>query len=84
MVRADARAMLDRILEPFNEKQRADRKSSVTLRGFVENEYLVTKSRTSKTSTRLTTEQIIETHILAPLGERLLIDLPLTRVAGAP
>jgi integrase len=74
--RADARLMLDRILAPLNATESHRKSSGVTVREFTENEYLTTKSRVWKTSTRMTTEQIIRDHILEAIGERLLPDVP--------
>lgn len=73
MTRAQARGELDRILEPINAGAKAVRTSGgSTLRLYVESEYLVTKGRRWKASTRVTTEQIIETHILRGIGSRTL------------
>jgi hypothetical protein len=65
--RRDARAELDRILAPLNALA-SSAPSPTTLRHYVESEYLVT--RTWKQSTRGTTEQIIEQHILQAFGDR--------------
>lgn len=71
--RATARAELDKILSPLNTRvSSAGASQAVTLRRFVEDEYLMVKSRVWKASTRATTEQIIETHILDDLGTRSL------------
>jgi hypothetical protein len=59
--RRDARAELDRILAPLNALA-SSTPSPTTLRDYVESEYLMT--REWKQSTRGTTEQIIEQHIL--------------------
>jgi integrase len=72
--RSQARAELDKILAPINARAIAPR-SNVTLRQYVESEYLIVKTRVWKASTAATTEQIIETHILADLGERALSSL---------
>ena len=69
--RAEARAELDRILVPINASAIAP-PARGTLRQYVESEYLTTKARVWKASTAATTEQIIETHILAELGNRML------------
>lgn len=70
--RAEARLMLDRILAPLGVSESRRKSSGVTVRDFAENEYLTTKSRSWKTSTRITTEQIVRDHILSPLGDKLL------------
>lgn len=72
MTRADARNELDRILAPINAGAAVRASGGGSLRQYVEDEYLVVKSRGWKASTRATTEQIIETHILAPIGARTL------------
>jgi integrase len=77
MTRADARAELGKLVAPLN--ARAGRAASgplaVTLRRYVEDEYLVVKGRKWKDSTRGTTEQIIETHILVDFGSRALTSI---------
>ena len=71
MSRAEAKAELDKILEPINEQSKGKaRPSAVTLSQFTENEYLVARTRVWKASTRATTEQIIDTHILREIGNR--------------
>lgn len=74
--RAEARAEFDKILEPLIVRQRAHAPSALTLRRFVEDDYLVTKNRIWKvSSTRGTTEQVIETHILGEIGQRALASI---------
>jgi len=77
LTRAEARAALDKILEPLREGKGASSAthSAVTLRRFVEDDYLIVQNRRWKESTRATTEQIIETHILAPFGNRVLASI---------
>jgi len=72
MTRAEARGELDRILAPLNAGAAARASGGGSLRRYIEDEYLVVKSRTWKASTRATTEQIIATHILDPIGDRTL------------
>jgi len=69
--RAEARAELDRILAPLNSRPIAPC-PNMTLRQYVEDEYLTVKTRVWKASTRATTEQIITTHILSELGAQPL------------
>jgi hypothetical protein len=73
--RAEARQELDKILAPLNCREVAHHSACATLRRFVEDEYLIVKTRVWKASTRSTTEQIIETHILGELGGRSLSSL---------
>ncbi len=73
--RDEARAAFDAILAPLNARQIVSPSVNISLRRYVEDEYLPTKTRNWKASTRATTEQIIETHILAPLGSRSLRQL---------
>jgi len=68
MSRAEADAERKKILAPLNTRTDAAEASPVTLRRYVEDEYLTVKTRVWKGSTRATTEQIIEDHILAPIG----------------
>ena len=69
--RAEARAMLDRILQPLEQKRGGSRNAAaITLRRFVLDEYLPTRSRVWKASTRLTTEQLVDDHILKAFGDR--------------
>lgn len=75
MSRAEADAERDKILGPLNARATAARASSVTLRRFVEDEYLTVKSRVWKASTRATTDQIIETHILAVMGAQTITSI---------
>jgi integrase len=70
MSRADAEAERRKILDPLNARSAATATSAVTLRRYVEEEYLTVKTRVWKGSTRSTTEQIIESHILSTLGHR--------------
>lgn len=72
MSRDEADAERKRILAPLNTRTEAVETSAVTLRRYVEDEYLTVKARVWKASTRATTEQIIETHILFDMGERPL------------
>lgn len=73
MSRAEARAILDGILAPLEQSRARSRLAhAVTLRRYVLDEYLPTKSRVWKASTRLTTEQLVEDHILAAFGGREL------------
>src|SRR5271170_5487801 len=75
--RLEARALLDKILKPIQLKH-VPQLSSIALGRFVEDEYLTARDHVWKTSTRLTTEQIIRTHILEAFGDRLLCSI--TRV----
>ncbi len=70
--RAQARSAADQILEQLQGAVKAAKSSSCSLRHFVENEYLDVKTRMWKASTRATTEQLIEDHILVLFGDRLL------------
>ena len=72
MSRDEADAERKRILAPLNTRTEALETSAVTLRRYVEDEYLTVKARVWKGSTRATTEQIIETHILSEMGARAL------------
>jgi integrase len=72
MSRAEARAELDKILAPINGTAVVSAGHGCTLRRYVETEYLVAKAQVWKASTRTTTEQIIETHILSEIGDRLI------------
>jgi integrase len=72
MSRDEADAERKRILAPLNARTEATETSAVTLRRYVEDEYLTVKARVWKASTRATTEQIIETHILSEMGTRPL------------
>ena len=61
-----------RILAPLNTKaEKAAETSAVTLRRYVEDEYLKVRATVWKLS-RATTEQIIETHVLSEIGTRPL------------
>lgn len=71
VTRGDARAELDRIVTAVNGRPVPAAKVD-TLRDFTENEYLAQMTRSWKGSTAATTEQIIQTHILADLGTRPL------------
>lgn len=66
--RAQADAERKKILAPLKGKEEAAAATVVTLRRYAEDEYLTVKSRVWKDSTRGTTDQIIETHILRQLG----------------
>jgi integrase len=68
VTRADARAKADEILRRVQGSAPQRQTSTLTLTQFLENEYLDVKTRKWKASTRGTTEQIIEDHILAPIG----------------
>src|SRR5690242_16799088 len=70
MSRSECRARLDDILESIQGNQ-GPRPSSTTVGRFVEEKYLISRGRLWKTSTRLTTEQIIRTHILSVFRDRL-------------
>lgn len=70
--RAEADAERGKILAPLTAKEEAAATTAVTLRRYVIDEYLTVKSRIWKTSTRATTDQILETHILQELGHRAL------------
>ena len=72
MSRAEADAERRKILAPLNVGPSAADTSAVTVRQFVENEYLTVKTRVWKSSTRQTTEQIIEAHILREIGARAI------------
>jgi integrase len=72
MSRAEADAERRRILAPLNAVPSAVGTSAVTVRRFVEDEYLTVKTRVWKASTRQTTEQIIEAHILREIGSRAI------------
>jgi integrase len=69
--RSEADAERKKILAPLNSKEESAG-TAVTLRRYVEDEYLTVKSRVWKNSTRATTDQIIGTHILQELGTRAL------------
>jgi integrase len=69
VTRAEARRQLDEIIG-VSIRPTPPVTGSIALRRYVEDEYLTLKSRTWKGSTAGTTEQIIETHILAHLGTR--------------
>jgi integrase len=76
MSRAEARAILDGILAPLEQSRARSRLGpAVTLRRYVLDEYLPTKSRVWKASTRLTTEQLVEDHILEAFGGRELTSI---------
>jgi integrase len=70
--RADADAERKKILASLNTRAVIGDTSAVTLRRYVEDEYLLLKTRVWKASTRATTEQIIEAHILREMGNRAL------------
>ncbi|HOL73797.1 MAG TPA: tyrosine-type recombinase/integrase [Bryobacteraceae bacterium] len=71
--RAEARAILDGILAPIEQSRARSRMApAVTLRRYVLDEYLPPKSRVWKASTRLTTEQLVEDHILSAFADREL------------
>jgi hypothetical protein len=72
MSRAEADTERRKILAPLNVAVSAVDTSAVTVRQFVENEYLTVKTRVWKASTRQTTEQIIEAHILRDIGARAI------------
>ena len=72
MSRAEADAERDKNLGPLNTRTAAAGTSSVTLRRFVEDEYLTVKSRVWKASSRATSDQIVETHILGVLGAQAI------------
>jgi integrase len=75
MTLAVARAELAKILAPLKTLAlaAATAPAAVTLRSFVEDDYLAVKTRVWKeSSTRVTTEQIIRTHVLADFGHRAL------------
>jgi integrase len=72
MSRGDAESERRKILNPLNARVAAAVTSPVTLRRFVEDEYLTVKTRVWKASTRSTTEQLIEKYILQDLGGRTL------------
>lgn len=74
VTRADARNELGKILAPVNAHS-AGASNHSSLRSYVENEYLVSRSRKWKASTVATTEQIIGTHILSELGTRPLTSI---------
>lgn len=76
MSRAEARAILDGILAPIEQTRARSRLApAVTLRRYVRDEYLPTKNRVWKHSTRLTTEQLVEDHILAVFGSKELTSI---------
>src|SRR5215831_2780982 len=70
--RAEADAERRKILDPLNARANAAVTSTVTLQRYAEDEYLNVKTRIWKRSTASTTQQIIETHILADLGTAVL------------
>lgn len=72
MSRAEAENERKKILDPLNVRTAASTASAVTLRRYVEDEYLTVKARVWKASTRSTTEQLIERYILQDLGARTL------------
>jgi integrase len=68
-----AKAEAKKILAPLNAKiATAAAPSSVTLRRYVEDEYLTAKTRKWKASTSSTTEQIVKDHILSAFGHRAI------------
>lgn len=75
MTRAEAETERRRILDPLNTRVEAGRTSAVTVRQYVEQEYLAVKTRVWKSSTELTTTQLIERYILQDLGPRMLCSL---------
>jgi integrase len=75
MSRDEADAERKRILAPLNTRTEAAEISAITLRRYVEDEYLTVKARVWKGSTRATTEQTIETHILSGMGARALASI---------
>ena len=76
MARAEAYAEAKKIIGPLNAKTTAAAETSaVTLRRYIEDEYLIVKTRIWKDSTRGTTEQIIGTHILQEFGPRALASI---------
>jgi hypothetical protein len=72
MSRDEADAERKKILDPLKARAEASATSAVTLRRYVEDEYLTVKARVWKASTRATTEQIIETLVLSEIGTRPL------------
>lgn len=74
--RDEARAILDGILSPLEQScVRRRPVNALTLRRYVLDEYLPTKSRVWKASTRTTTEQLVKDHILAAFGGRELTSI---------
>lgn len=75
MSRAEADTERRRILAPLNANVFAETASCVTVRRFVEDEYLTIKTRVWQASTTSTTEQIIEAHILSEIGDRAIASI---------
>lgn len=72
MTRDEAEHELKLILAPINGRAVSPQRAGVTLQYFVRSEYLSVKLRVWKPSTAGTTVQIIESHILTDLGNRML------------
>jgi hypothetical protein len=70
--RAQARTAADAILEQVQGRAKGRTSSSVSLRRFIEDEYLDVKTRVWKASTRGTTEQLLQDYIVEPFGDRAL------------
>lgn len=70
--RAEARSAADRILEQVQGFSSVPRQATMSLKRFIEDVYLDVKTRKWKASTRGTTEQLIEDHILDRLGAEML------------
>ncbi len=73
MSKSEAREKLAEILRPINAGTRATN-SKYTFRDFVRNVFFPRKRRKWKLSTRMTTEDRIETHLVAEFGNRLMVD----------
>ena len=70
MSRSEADKLRRAIIDPI--AKRSSSGAGVTLAKFVRDEYLTAKSVSWKRSTELTTTDLIERHILKPLGERVM------------
>lgn len=82
MSRAEADVERKKILDPLNARAAAAETSAVTLRRYVEDEYLTVKTRVWKASTRATTEQLIERYVLQDLGPRTLSSITRKELQG--
>jgi integrase len=76
MSRAEADTERKKILAPLTTTAAVNTTTAVTLRDYVLKTYLIVRGRKWKASTRGTTEQIIEDHILREMGSRLVVTIP--------
>ncbi len=76
VTKSAARAALDEILRPLNERVRRRADTDQTLERFIEETYLPTKKDGYwKGSTSMTTEGLIKTHLMADLGTLKMSEL---------